>query len=101
MGEVVVEVLNVASDMRQIGPREKLLASIDERRQQLEEAIISGVDISGEALKKVPSTPGWQVSELSVRFGVAVTAEAGAIVTRAGGEASFEVNVTITREQDQ
>jgi len=101
MTEVLVEVTDIKSDIRQIGPREKHFINIQERQQQIQEAIAAGINISGEALSKASNSHGWRVSEFAIRFAISLTAEASVIVARVGGEASFEVNVTLTRGPDQ
>ena len=98
MAETLIEVINIGSGKRQIGPKETILKDLQKRRPDLEAAITAGVDLSGDALSNTSSTRGWHVSEFEVKFGISLTAEAGVIVSRAGGEASFEVSVKITRE---
>lgn len=98
MTETLIEVKDIATGKRQIGPKETVPKNVEERRADLEAAIAMGVGISGEALAKVPDAEGWNVSALNSKFGVTLTAEAGPIVARAGEGASFEVSVTFTRK---
>lgn len=63
----------------------------------IEDAIAEGVTLALGAASESRDTETWQVSELEVRFGVKVTADAGVIVSSVGGEASLEVTVRASR----
>jgi hypothetical protein len=101
VAEVLVEVTDITSGIRQIGPREKKFVNIEDRRHELQQAITAGINIADEAVSKASIKGGWHVSELSMKFAITLTAEASIIVSSTSGEASFEVNVTLTRGSNQ
>jgi hypothetical protein len=48
-------------------------------------------------LPSLPDAAGWNLGEISASFGVTLTAEAGALITKASAAATFEVVVTFRR----
>jgi hypothetical protein len=98
MTDTLIEVTNISTGKRQIGPKEAVLVRIEQKQPEIAAAIAAGVAVSGDALREVPDVPGWAVSELNFHFGVTLTADAGVIVAHAGADASFDVSVTFVRK---
>lgn len=86
-----------AAGTRQISPRHRTTAALQERRGDIEAAVSEACRIVQESVAKVDAQHGWRVSTLEAKFGLTLAAEAGVIVSRASAEASFEVTVTIER----
>ncbi|MFC5148637.1 CU044_2847 family protein [Streptomyces aureoversilis] len=86
-----------AQGSRQISSRTRRTASLEERSEELEQAITSASSIAQDALARIPERDGWRVGSLQVTFGVTLTAEAGVILSKASAEASFEVTLTVER----
>jgi hypothetical protein len=86
-----------AAGTRQIGPRQRTTALLQERRGDIEAAVGEACEIVQDSVGKVEARHGWRVSSLEAKFGIILGAEAGVIVSKASVEASFEVTVTIER----
>ncbi|MEH6375101.1 CU044_2847 family protein [Streptomyces sp. KLMMK] len=86
-----------AQGSRQISSRTRRTASLEERSEELEQAITSASSIAQDALARIPERDGWRVGSLQVTFGVTLAAEAGVILSKASAEASFEVTLTVER----
>lgn len=98
-GQVWVQVVELDSE-RQIGWGSNLAQHLHERIGDIREAIVSGSSTVAESIGSLVSPEGWELGEVTASFGVALTAEAGAILTKASGEATFEVSVTFKRNDD-
>jgi len=86
-----------AAGTRQISPRHRTTAALQERRGDIEAAVSEACQIVQDSVAKVDAQHGWRVSTLEAKFALTLAAEAGVIVSRASAEASFEVTVTIER----
>jgi hypothetical protein len=84
---------------RQIGPRPRTTALLQERRGDIEAAIGEACEIVQDSVAKVEARHGWRVSHLEAKFGLTLGVEAGVILSKASAEASFEVTVTIERAE--
>ncbi|UIX33242.1 CU044_2847 family protein [Streptomyces sp. GQFP] len=89
------------------------VASLDGNRQirsntALPEALSGRVDdiraamrVGGESVlagaDALPADEKWRLSELSAKFGITLTAEAGVIVSKATAGCTFEVTLTFQR----
>ena len=73
---------------------------LHERIGDIKAAIVSGSSAVADSVGGLTSPDGWELGEVTASFGVALTAEAGAILTKASGEATFEVSVTFRRKDD-
>jgi hypothetical protein len=68
-----------------------------DRQDDIRGAIEAGSQTVANSIESLPSPPGWRLSEVSAKFGITLTAEAGVIVSRASAGATFEVPVKFTR----
>ena len=94
---VWVQVVELDSN-RQIGWGSNLEQRLNERIGDIRAAVVSGSSAVAESIGSLVSPEGWELGEVTASFGVALTAEAGAILTKASGEATFEVEVTFKRK---
>lgn len=95
MTEVLIEAVRPTPG-RQIGPRAHQLVSLAEHREVLQHAIREGIQAAAVAFEQ-PAAGDWKVSSVEITFGVSLTTEAGVIISKVAGEASFEVSATISR----
>lgn len=101
MSRVNVQVETVSFDSaadRQIGPRTRTTAMLQDRRDDIEAAVIEASSVIQDAVAKVENKAGWRVKRLEAKFGIVLSAEAGVILSRASAEASFEVTITVENE---
>lgn len=82
---------------RQISSRVRQSASLADRSDELQAAIVQASVIAQDSLAQVPQCNGWSVRSMEVTFGITLAAEAGVILSKASAEASFEVTVTVER----
>ncbi|MGF0174555.1 CU044_2847 family protein [Streptomyces sp. Marseille-Q5077] len=82
---------------RQIGGRVRQSASLADRSDELQAAILQASTIAQDSLAQVPQRNGWSVRSMDVTFGITLAAEAGVILSKASAEASFEVTLTLER----
>ncbi|CAM5296204.1 CU044_2847 family protein [Streptomyces abikoensis] len=100
MSEPLVRVETVELDAqgsRQISSRVRRTSSLEERSEELQQAIASASAIAQGSLDRLQERDGWRVGSLQVTFGVTLAAEAGVILSKASAEASFEVTLTVER----
>lgn len=93
---VVVQAVHVASG-REISWSDTLVQRLEDRVDDIREAIVAGAQAVAADAERMTLTNGWQVDEISATFGVTLTADARVLVSRAGAEATFEVTVTLRR----
>ncbi|WP_255945296.1 CU044_2847 family protein [Streptomyces odontomachi] len=95
---VRVETVEVdAQGSRQIRNRNRSTASLQDRSDELEQAIVSASEIAQGSLARMAPSDGWRVASVELTFGVTLAAEAGVILSKASAEASFEVTLTVER----
>ena len=94
---VSVQVVDV-TDGRQISWGSSAVERLGDRLADVRAAIIAGAAAINIDFDALPAQPGWQVNEVSATFGVALTAEAGVVLSKAAMEATFEVTVTLQRK---
>jgi hypothetical protein len=94
---VWVQVVELDSE-RQIGWGSNLAQHLHERIGDIRDAVVSGSSTVAQSIGDLTSPEGWELEEVTASFGVALAAEAGAILTKASGEATFEVSVTFKRK---
>lgn len=82
---------------REISERSHLTVQLAERSAEVQNAITEAAGIAQDSLQNLPERQGWQVSGLEITFGVTLAVEAGVIISKASGEASFEVTMSIER----
>jgi hypothetical protein len=91
--EVFVEIAHIGSDT-EIGWNAALVEGLTDRLDDLRAAMDTGTSAVAATLPDLPRAPGWALDEVSASFGIALVAEAGALVMRASANATFEVTVT-------
>lgn len=97
--KVLVETLQIDSyPSRQIGPKTRTTALLQDRRQDIEEAVCQASEIVQDSVAKVEGKGGWHIKSLEAKFGLTLGVEAGVILSRASAEASFEVTITIEHD---
>ena len=97
-GEVLVQV--VVADDREIGWGSNIAERLDGRLDDVRQAIASGAKAVADSVPTLASAQGWKLSEVSAAFGVTLTAEAGALLSKASAGATFEVTVIYRRDED-
>ena len=97
--KVLVQVVPV-DEGREIGWGESTAEQLRNRLEDVQLAIKEGAKAVAESLKGLPSAEGWQLGEVSAKFGVTLTAQAGVILSSASAGATFEVTVLFKRDQE-
>jgi hypothetical protein len=92
--EVLVQVMAGASAGREIGFGANVAERLEGRLDDIRRAIASGATAVAESLGGLPSAQGWHLDEVSASFGITLTAEAGALLSKASAGATFDVTVT-------
>jgi hypothetical protein len=95
---VLVQVVPV-DEGREIGWGESTAEQLRNRLEDIRLAVKEGAKAVADSLEGLPDTKGWQLGEVSAKFGVTLTAEAGVILSRASAGATFEVTVFFKRDQ--
>lgn len=95
---ILVETVELDSDgNRQIARRLKTSELLSQRREDIEAAVAEAVEVMQASMKTSEARTGWKVSKLEASFGIKLKADAGVILTRVGGEASFDFKITVER----
>jgi hypothetical protein len=97
-GRVFVQVVDI-DDQGEIGWGDNLAERVEDRSGDIRRAIEAGAKTVTESLPGLPGAPGWRMQQVSASFGVTLTAEAGAILSKASAGATFEMTVTYERTQ--
>jgi len=87
-------------DGREIAWGSGMTDRLRDRFEDVQQAVSDGVHAVGVSLRDLATVDGWEIGEVSASFGVALAAEAGAVLTKASGEATFDVSVTFRRTGD-
>lgn len=95
--EILVQVVPQAEAGREIGWGTNVAEKLEGRMDDVRRAVESGSSAVASSVEGLPAPTGWRISEVSASFGVTLTAEAGALVSKAGGAATFEVAITFSR----
>jgi hypothetical protein len=82
---------------REIGWGTNVAEQLESRLDDIRRAIASGTMAVAGSLDSLHSVPDWRLDNVSASFGVTLTAEAGALLTKAAAGATFEVTVTYKR----
>jgi hypothetical protein len=99
-GVAVVQVADDVGDVGDLAPGSRPVTrgmrdgAVAERAQQTFEQAVDRVQPATEALIARFRSMTRPPDEVSVSFGLAVTAEAGAVITAAGASANFSVSMT-------
>jgi hypothetical protein len=95
--QVLVQVVPV-NQGREISWGDNVAEQLGNRLEDVRHAIAVGSKTVADSLHGLPGAQGWRLGEVSASFGVTLKAEAGAILSKASGEATFEVTVTYQRD---
>ena len=87
-GVRVETVVTTASGGRQISAKSRTTELLRDRRDDV---------ILRESVAKIEDVEGWRIKTLEAKFELALSAEAGVVLSKASAEASFEVTITIER----
>ena len=96
---VLVQVVPV-DERREIGWGNSTAEQLRNRMEDIRRAIAEGAKAVADSLEGLPGAKGWQLGEVSAKFGVTLTAEAGVILSKASAGATFEVTVLYKRDQE-
>lgn len=99
-GPVLVQVVSIEAG-REIGWGSNLAEQLQDRIEDLRNAIAEGTRTVADSLPGLPSTTGWRLGVVSASFGLALTAEAGVVLSKASAGATFDVTVTFERTDEQ
>jgi len=94
--KVLVQVVSVG-ERREIGWGRSTAEELQNRLEDIRCAIAEGAKAVANSLEGLPSAEGWQLGEVSAKFGVTLTASAGVILSTASVGATFEVTVLYQR----
>ena len=97
--KVLVQVVSV-DEGREIGWGDSTTEQLLNRLEDIRSAISVGAKAVADSLEGLPGAKGWQLGEVSAKFGVTLTAEAGVILSKASAGATFEVTVLYKRDQE-
>ena len=89
-----------ADEGREIGWGESTAEQLRNRLEDIHLAVKEGVKAVADSLEGLPSAKGWRLGEVSAKFGVTLTAQAGVILSSASAGATFEVIVLFKRDQE-
>lgn len=92
----LVKVIELSSG-REIAWGGGVTEQLRERVGDVQRAVADGVSAVAAGLRDLASAPGWEIGEVSASFGIGLATEAGVVLTKASGEATFEVSVTFRR----
>jgi hypothetical protein len=96
---VLVQVVPV-HEGREVGWGSNLTDALEDRLADVREAVRQSATAVADGLVDLPAGPeGWRLQELTATFGIALTAEAGVILTRASAATTFEVAVTFRKDE--
>jgi hypothetical protein len=96
---VYVETRDWTADVRQIGSVRRSLDGLRDRAEDVRRAVHESVELLIDSAERLPTATDWQVDSLEATFGLAFTAEAGVVLTKASTEVSLEVTVTVSRKR--
>jgi hypothetical protein len=95
--KVLVQVVPV-DEGREIGWGESTAEQLRNRLEDIRLAVKEGTKAVAESLEGLPGAKGWSLEEVSAKFGVTLTAQAGVILSSASVGATFEVTVLFKRD---
>ena len=96
---VLVQVVPV-DEGREIGWGESTAEQLRNRLEDIRLAVKEGAKAVADSLEGLPGAKGWQLGEVSAKFGVTLTAQAGVILSSASAGATFEMTVLFKRDQE-
>ena len=92
----LVKVVELRSG-REIGWGDGLTERLGKRVDDVRQAVSDGVSAVAASLEDLSAAGEWRPAEVEAKFGIALVAEAGVVLSRASAEATFEVTVTFRR----
>jgi len=95
--QVLIQVVPVAQG-GEIAWGGSITDQLENRLDDIRNAIAAGASAVAESLPGLPSVTGWRLGEVEASFSVTVTAEAGVILSKASAGATFEVKVLYKRD---
>jgi hypothetical protein len=98
--EVLIQVVPGAVAGREIGWGTNVAERLESRLDDIRRAIASGATAVAESLGTLPSARDWHLDNVTASFGITLTAEAGAILSKASAGATFDVTITYKRIVD-
>jgi len=97
--KVLVQVVPV-DEGREIGWGESTAEQLRNRLEDIRLAVKEGAKAVADSLEGLPGAKGWRLGEVSAKFGVTLTAQAGVILSSTSAGATFEVTVLFKRDQE-
>ncbi|MGV9764782.1 CU044_2847 family protein [Micromonospora tulbaghiae] len=94
-GKLLVETIELGLGDRQIGPYRRGTVAVDDRRAELEAALVEIVTIARTAAAATDDSSSWSVDSLEATFGVNVLESGGALIGGAHGDAAIEIKLTL------
>ena len=85
---------------REIGWGANVVEQLQNRLEDVRLAIAEGAKAVADSLEGLPGAEGWQLGEVSAKFGVTLTAQVGVILSNVSSGATFEVTVLFKRDQE-
>ena len=98
-GPVLVQVVSIEPG-REIGWGSNLAEQLEDRMEDVRNAIAEGTRTVADSLPGLPSTTGWRLGAVSASFGLALTAEAGVVLSKVAAGATYDVTVTFERTEE-
>jgi hypothetical protein len=100
--DVLVQVLPTTAGGTQIKMgAEEIAVRLSDKADEVARAMAVGAKSVAGGLPGLAGAEGWSADEVSVKFAIAVTAEAKVwIITSASAAATFEVSITFRRRTD-
>ena len=95
---VLVQVVPV-DEGREIGWDANVAEQLQNRLEDIRLAIAEGAKAVAGSLEGLPSPKDWQLGEVSAKFGLTLTVQAGVILSNASAGATFEVTVLFKHDQ--
>ncbi len=95
---VLVQVVPV-DEGREIGWGANVAEQLQNRLEDIRFAIAEGTKAVADSLEGLPGAKGWQLGEVSAKFGLTLTAQAGVILSNVSAGTTFEVTVLFKRDQ--
>ena len=97
--KVLVQVVPVGG-RREITWGSSTAEALRNRMEDIRLAIAEGARAIADSLEELPSAKDWQLGEVSAKFGLTLTAQAGVILSNASAGATFEVTI-LFKKHDQ